>query len=593
MFAGLENKVHEKLAEAERLVKACTEEYLSSPVGLLLQAHIEAIKAHVDRKSLQFTTALLHVHRVPEILHLVDTQSKYYERISCLAEVERIKIILDDSSTDTTSVLENLKANIRAWSGSNTMSMQAAPMCCGLSIAEQRVMYCRMISKPYFTRKNSKRAHLWISEGPEYSEEDALLLGPLWENFMATSNTPSCQRIISMILSPICASLGYISTSSMLLHSSSNATLHFQQDMITYTKSMQKAMKGSSESVKCPPVSMNISIDEYLYRTDSVSEVVDVDMGGIETEAAKILALWVDALPSELVLCGVCVYNKSIFGSFDDFRDAMVFYRLRSGQAPILLQVFAPESKNSHPIHGLHGAKETGPIRVLTDSLESLLSESNKNMKSISREPSEKEQREWWTERLELDESLREILVELGNNWIGPWRALFSDTKQNYKEVAKKLGIDIEDCNLSTLSMLQFVTLLLSKEDIMVEAEIEECLAVVRSAAQSIGDGDEKVKSLIENDDIRKAFFIRNQDDISLCCKVSCEDKEDDICNAFSNLQFEVGTVVRSTDVENMTEQFSSVNLMPSEQCQMTPAPKQPHATPQTTRLGRKKHKSR
>jgi hypothetical protein len=221
-----------------------------------------------------------------------------------------------------------------------------------------------------------------------------------------------------------------------------------------------------------------------------------------------------------------------------------------------------------------------------------LLAESNKNMRNISREPSEKEQRDWWRERLHLDESLREILEELGNTWIGPWRALFSDSKTDYNEVAKKLGIDIGDQNLSISSMLQLLALIVSTADSMGEAEIEECFAVIKDAAQSLGYEHESIKALFSNDCIRKAS--RNHEYGSLCRKVSWEDETDnDICKAFSNLQCEVGTVMRSNDVENMTEQFSGVHLQPSEQCQMTPAPNQPHATPQTTRLGKKKHKSR
>ena len=592
IFAGLEDKVHEKLTEVGRLVKACTEENLSSPVGLHLQAHVEVIKAHVDRKSLQFTSALLHVHRVPEILHSVDTTSRYRNRISCLAELERIKVVVDDSSTDTALVLEDLKASLQACSGYNASCMQAAPLSSGIAMAEQRVMYCRMISKPYFSRKNSKRSHIWIREGPEYNEEDALLLGPLWENYVATSSTPSCQRIISLILAPICASLGYISTSLVLLHSSSNATLHFQHDMIAYTRVRQKASKGSIECLNDSSLATGISIEEYLSHKDAAKQVIKVDMSGIEAKAAKILALWVEALPSELVLCGISVYNKSVFGSFEDLRDAMVFYRVRSGQAPVLLQVFGPESKSSHPIHGLHGAKETGPIRVLTDSLESLLAESNKNMRNISRAPSEKEQREWWRERLHLDESLREILEELGNTWIGPWRALFTDTRADYNAINSQLGIDNGDQNLSVSSMIQLLALLVSTADSMGEAESQECFAVIKDAAQSLGYEHESIKEIFSNEGIQQAF--RNQDDGSLCRKVSWEDEKDnDICKAFSNLQCEVGTVMRSNDVENMTEQFSGVHLQPSEQCQMTPGPNQAHATPQTTRLGKKKHKSR
>jgi hypothetical protein len=63
-------------------------------------------------------------------------------------------------------------------------------------------------------------------------------------------------------------------------------------------------------------------------------------------------------------------------------------------------------------------------VTDLLKSLNSILSDSSASMQASTQLTTAADKAAWWKQRLQLDQRMQQVLVELGGEWLGPWRCL-------------------------------------------------------------------------------------------------------------------------------------------------------------------------
>ena len=522
------SRFKEQKSKSIEIMAACGQTL--SPVSICLKAHLESLTGLSYRKSLRFEEAAEKIFQATKSLDESSTNSWYEQRIRAFCALEELNIMVDEKSSDF--VFKHLDSRKEL-----IVSSISHPFLLGTPFYKLILLQAQILSQPFFKRRENLGLQLWTAELPQHWEsQDDLRM--LWTLYHDASPSPFCQRVIGLLLAPMCASRGYRYISAALLHLSSNATLQFQQELVGLTKHFQKLLKDPNGVYQLPGKYMN----SERFRCD-IREGGDLEI--VESRAQQLVYGWLEHLPS-LVICGVSVYSSAIYGRMETFKDKIVLHRMRKGQIPITVEIPSPEVESNHPIQMLHGTKSCGSLQLLRDKFHDILRRSNSNMKSISSQSiGSRDQRLWWEERVDLDNSMQSLLQELQSDWIGPWKCLFRDV--NFVE-KQPIGAESDEISL-LIALLSVERQSLARKDLEVISTMIS--RTLKSKSQDhcldISSGD-ALAALFRKLDIGKVAC-----DNSVCRKVSFKDE--------APKSPELVTVLRSENLGEISDQFSSFHI--------------------------------
>lgn len=380
---------------------------------ICLRTHLEILRANLDRKNLEFVAAKSKIDASRSLLDGLDGGHWYHFRVLAASTYEDMLIELDEKSSVTPCDIQvSISKVLQDWEYDNLLL--------GAPFSSLFVLQAQLLAQSCFELNQGNDPCIWISKNSSMKEHISLI-EDLWNLSAEVNSSPFCQKVIFLLLAPICAFVGCKFAAIFLLHTSSNTTLQFQQELILRTKRRLRSLKSGDVRRLSLGDSDHMAFPHQINTSNANFTVED-----FESKAKSMVFSWMDAL-QDLVICGVSVYNSRVFGPSSSIKDKLVLFRLRKGQVPLIVEIPSPEVESSHPIHLLHGTKSCGAIELLENKLQDILRKSQSNMRSISATSTEVEQRSWWRERIDLDHSMQELLQDLHTEWIGPWRCLFMD----------------------------------------------------------------------------------------------------------------------------------------------------------------------
>lgn len=562
------NRFNEHKNEAMKILAACGQPAeTTSPVFICLNAQLESLTGLSHRKSLCFEDAAESIVKANKSLDEIDTKSWYEQRIRAFCALEKVNIIVDEKSSEfVCKHLDSSKELIA--------SSISHPFLLGTPLYKLTLLQAQALSQSFFRRREMVGPRLWTAELAQQgeSENDIRMLCTLYHE---ASPSPFCQRVIGLLLAPMCASRGYRYMCAALLHLSSNATLQFQQELVGLTKHFQKLMKDPNGIYEIPQSYANLGAFSHDIREGKA-------LDHMELGAQQLVHGWLEQLPT-LVICGVSVYSSAIYGRMETFKDKIVLHRIRKGQIPIMLEIPSPEVESKHPIQMLHGTKSCGSLQLLREKFQNILKRSNSNMKSISSQSiGSRDQRTWWEERVDLDNSMQCLLQELQSDWIGPWKCLFRDVDFVAKD---SLGAGNDEISL-------LAALLSVDRQSLAEKDYKIISTMLHRASKSSSQDDcldissgDALAGLFRKLDIGKIASD------SVCRKVSFKDE--------APKSPELVTVLRSENAGDISDQFSSFQIQEEDMSHKTipetPGNLQPVGAQSgvATTVKKKKHKSR
>ena len=441
------------------------------PMGLLA-AHVDIMRAAMDRHQLEFGLAASKLSRIEET-HA--PSSWYGARIAALAGWQQAMLERDQ---ETEVRIERIERRLI-----DLTSSEYEPVLLGAPFAMMSVLLAQGLSVPFFdeqtTRHSGDHFALWAEDRAEgdkeasYSPEKrtrlAIKLGQLAANL---GGSPFCQRTVLQLLAPLVAALGHKYASVALLHASSNPTLEIQQTLVSFMKEPTKGLACAE------PHSPRLGASSCATLINALAS----DIASLEPCARSMVCGWTSKVP-DVVICGIAVYDAATFGPLRPRRDRLILHRIRHGEIPLMIEVPSPEVQSSHPIHQLNGAQACGAVEFLGNRLRDILKRSNGNMRGVSAASSEADQRSWWRERVNLDHAMQQLLQELQTDWIGPWRCLFQNDDVPMAVEKGSLGKDegesallkrlLASARLSAME-IKSVSRLLSSLDIDAQALADE-----------------------------------------------------------------------------------------------------------------------
>ncbi|WPT11593.1 Separase [Picochlorum sp. SENEW3] len=564
--AGDFSRFNQLKSKSIKIVTACGQR--AGPVFICLKAQLESLTGLSYRKSLRFEDAAQKIFQATKSLDEIQTDSWYEQRIRAFCALEELNIMVDEKPSDF--VFKHLDSRKEL-----IVSSTSHPFLLGTPFYKLILLQAQLLSQSFFKRREKLGPRLWTAEVSQHGESEGDIR-MLWTLHHDASPSPFCQRVIGLLLAPMCASRGYRYTSAALLHSSSNATLQFQQELVGLTKHFQKLLKDPNGVYQVPEKYLNTGGFSHDIRERK-------GMEHMELVAQQLVYGWLEQLPS-LVICGVSVYSSAIYGRMETFKDKIVLHRIRKGQIPIMVEIPSPEVESNHPIQMLHGTKSCGSLQLLRDKFQDILHRSNANMKSISSQSiGSRDQRIWWEERVDLDNSMQNLLQELQSDWIGPWKCLFRDVS-----FVKEETECVENDEVGLLAaLLSLERQSLGRKDFeIISSMITRALgSKSQDGCLDISSGD-ALAALFRKLDIGKIAS-----DNSVCRKVSFKDE--------APKSPELVTVLRSDNLGDISDQFSSFHIKEEENSHKT-VPETPGNLQSVgaqsgvaTTVKKKKHKSR
>jgi len=525
--SGDSSRFQLKVRESVELLNCVPGGHDSGPAGYV-SAHLYALLGHVDRKNLEFGLAQQKLDRCEKILDTVSDHLWYRYRVMATSAYQRILAILDE---DSSMVPEDIDSFIQ--------KIEAQPeLLLGVPYHQMLIVKAQLLSQKFMKSRESSRATIWVSQ-PICEDGTMETMESLRSIACRLKHVPFCQKIVFKLMAPMFALFGCKFTAISLLHSASNPTLNFQFDLVGHTKRASRDLKSGSLTLENND---DCEISGIMEEFGSVfgDASCDLDLDAIELRAENLVTSWTKSLPN-VVICGVSVYDRHVYGFSDNFNDTIILYRLKKDQVPIMVQIPSPEVESSHPIHSLHGIKSCGAVQLMREKLEDILKRSNENMRSISLDCSEAEQRSWWMQRVELDDAMQGMLSNLHADWIGPWRCLFGDVD-----------------NLVTKVESSLLHALFSKEKTMLsEAEIETLSAAVEISFHDV-DGSMLSKKFSEMHLHEKEDFARRSLGKSVSFKLDTKNDEAYLMPSSP----ERASVMRSEPENDVMERISSINII-------------------------------
>jgi len=536
-----------------------------APIACII-AHLQVLRARIHKKKLDFGKAKSEIDVARRLLADIDTDMWYRARVVAAAAFEDMLILLDQESSVCPQKVDFAIENVLGcWRYDIVML--------GAPLSLLFVLQAQIFNESYFEPKQSKDARIWMPEKKESFQKYFYGIQKLWSISLRIRCSPFCQKVVLLLMAPLCASVGCKYTAVALLHAASNPTLQFQQDLVFHTKAMLNALRISDIDQLDKVASAGVFHQMYSIET------AEWDIEDIECKAKSLVSSWTEII-GKSVICGVAVYNSAVYGPSNPMNDKLVLFRLRNGQIPLIVEIPSPEVESSHPIHLLHGTKSCGAIELLESKLQDILKRSNSNMRSIQPTSSEVEQRSWWVERVDLDHSMQRLLQELQSDWIGPWRCLFTDAGYG----VEKLQDEVE-----------LLTALLENEKASLSQGDQRGISQILHAACHHRDLEEN-----HEDSVSKAFhdlhleeglMIEPRMDRKVSFKSPCREE---LSNSFHRSP-EAVTVLRSEITDETTDMMTSLHISEREDANPAETPAVPagHTPSQAKSVSRRKHKSR
>ena len=528
-------------------------------------AHLEVLRARTDRDILEFGKAKSRISAACRLLADIDSHVWYRARVLAATEFEHVLVLLEEESYVSPRDIELCIEKLRCWMYDRLML--------GAPLSLLFVLQAQTLAQSYFEQNKSRDASIWVSEKTQNYENRALIKS-LWSILLKLRCSPFCQKTVFLLLAPVCASVGCKYAAIALLHAASNPTLEFQQDLVSYTKAILSALKSSKlDQLPSEHSSLGGVFRDQMYHSDSPEWEIEQ----IEHKAERLVSSWTENL-DKIVICGVAVYNSSVYGP-SKVNDKLVIFRLRNGQVPLMVEIPSPEIDSCHPIHQLHGKKSCGAIELLENKLQDILKRSNSNMRSIMPTSSEVEQRSWWEERIELDHSMQQLLQELHSEWIGAWKCLF---------------MDAEDGKGSLQDEVELLTALLSHDKATISKDGMEALSRIIHVARHGTDIERIEKFSLSNAFEELHIGEGRTPKANLNRKVSFTAScRGDVSDSLHCSPDEVA-VLRS-EVEDVSRDIASFHLSETDVGNPADTPAIPDGTApsQAKSVSRRKHKSR
>ena len=521
------SRFQSKVCESVELMSCASTGHDSGPTACV-SAHLHALRAHIDRKNLEFGLAKQKLDSCEKSLDALSQYTWYRSRVMATCAYQRILAILDE---DSSMVPEDIDSSIRKIEVRHKLLQ-------GVSYHQMYVVKAQLLSQKFMKASESSRATIWVSQ-PIREDGTVETLESLGSIASRLKYVPFCQKIVFKLMAPMFALCGCKFTAISLLHSATNPTLNFQFDLVGHTKSTSKDLKSGNVTLLNESRISGI-MGEFGSMFDASCKF---DLDAMESKARDLVTSWTESLPN-VVICGVSVYDRHVYGCSDSFRDTIVLHRVKKNQVPIIVQIPSPELESSHPIHRLHGMRSCGVVQLMREKLEDILKRSNANMRSISPDCSEAEQRSWWMQRVELDDAMQGILSNLHADWIGPWRCLFGDVEN----VDTRSEFPSDEYSL--------LSSLVSKERAMLsESEMETLSAAVEISFYDV-DGSMISKMFGELNLDEKQNFSRRSLGKTVSFKLDTKDETDLMPSSP-----EIASVMRSEPDNGVMERLSSMNI--------------------------------
>lgn len=490
-------KFQQMLCNCMLMKEICGDRLVESELGSHLLAHLECLLAYSDRVALQFSTALIHIHRVPDILHNQEALSMYNLSIVCYGHLERLHLLIDQESRLETlvnaveSVLEDIEKMVEGVHSDTSMEGTAAmnPLIGGVSYAMILLIAAQLQAKSIW-HISGTRVGLWMRRKDLDLHSIEGIFKKIWGFYQILASSPHIQRVLSMILARLAGILGHLHLAATLLHLSSHSTLCHQYRLLIFSRQNQGSRNTTGD--EC---SDQKSIDRFFEFSPRHAE-----LDSLEAQAAGMIHNWIDQMEEDIVTVGIASYSAPIYGKVVKAHDRLVLYRLQGTRSPVILEIPILEDEENHPIQTLQISKAIGVMQAVSDDLNQILKDSNANMKSLGPNPSDSEQQLWWQQRIALDQNLGNLLLNIRKKWIDPWTMLLSTSDTMVTEVS----------DVSNASLLELIGL----KNKFVSANPEHIAIInqtVRDAMINIGNQDMDVHLDLENSWMHLSQFDRKE----------------------------------------------------------------------------------
>lgn len=531
----------------------------TSPLECIL-AHLQILRARLDRKTLEFGKAKSRISASRRLLSDIDSGLWYRVRVLAVSALEDMLILLDEeSSVPQRNIQVSIRTVLECWTYDTLML--GAPLSCLFVLQAQALVHSSL------DQCHSNEPYVWVSKSSQGRQKNQTLIESLWRISWEIKCSPFCQKVVFQLLAPLFASAGCKYAAVLLLHASSNPTLQFQQNLVMYSKKALSALR--MRTIEQLSEGCDLGAFHHQLYSNSSSKM---DLEDFERKAEMMVSSWMEKVGT-LVICGVAVYNSSVYGPSTLMNDRFVIFRLRKDQVPIMVEIPSPETQSSHPIHLLHGTKACGAVELLESKLQDILKKSNSNMRSISPGSSEADQRLWWQERIDLDHEMQELLKELQLEWIGPWKCLFMDVDHGEEVVQDEVKL------LTALSSHERARL--SKGDL---ETLSRTLNVARHGRSNVDKyGEIRLSNSFDALHLGECSTPKAVVNRKVSFKSPCKGDLSDQLHCSP----EMISVVRGEQVDDISQDFASFNFSETEERNDS------NALSQARSVARRKHKSR